>query len=221
MKIILVNDNTERIEAMAETVREVLPDAAVSIIPGGIGPFSEASSYVLIESGMDMKTMLTHIRSNRILPYDEACKSRIRIETFGIFEVFVDDIPLNFYYSKSKELFAFLVDRRGKFCSAEEIAQNLWQEDEKTKTHMSYVSRLKKDMLMRLSEKGCEDVILKKGRMIALDTKKVECDFYGWISGKLEPEETLLRKYMQQYSWAEVTAAWISADIKKQAGTED
>lgn len=38
---------------------------------------------------------------------------RIRAQTFGNFEIFVDDKPLHFSLSKTKELLAYLVDRRG------------------------------------------------------------------------------------------------------------
>lgn len=43
-------------------------------------------------------------------------KKHILIHTFGNFEIYVNNKPLNFKYEKTKELVAYLVDRNETFC---------------------------------------------------------------------------------------------------------
>ncbi len=46
---------------------------------------------------------------------------RVRIRTFGNFEVYLDGNPIGFKYSKTKEMLAYLVDRKGALCTNGEI----------------------------------------------------------------------------------------------------
>ena len=214
MKIILIDEKPDGREELEEAVIGALPGARISPVAGNEAGLAGESPSMLIETDMDMHELAGWLRAGgmKLRPEKESeKKKRVSIRTFGIFDVFIDGIPMDFYYSKSKELMAFLVDRRGKACSAHEIARNLWQEDEKAGTHLSYVSRLKKDMLAAFAEKGCADIFIKSGRELALDPQKVDCDYYDWLRGSFKPDREGLKSYMQQYSWAEVTAAWISA----------
>ena len=54
---------------------------------------------------------------------------RMRVQTFGNFEVYVDGRPLEFKYSRTKELLAYLVDREGALCTNGEIITNLFGDD--------------------------------------------------------------------------------------------
>ena len=47
---------------------------------------------------------------------------RVKVQTFGNFEVFVDGVPLKFVSARSKELFAYLIDRRGTSATPVEVA---------------------------------------------------------------------------------------------------
>ena len=52
-----------------------------------------------------------------------AQEKALRVQCFGNFEVFYQGRPLEFSRSKSKELFAYLVFRRGAACSIKECAR--------------------------------------------------------------------------------------------------
>ena len=51
---------------------------------------------------------------------------RLRVQCFGSFEVFWQGEPLKFSRRQTKELLAYLVDRKGASCTAEEIISALW-----------------------------------------------------------------------------------------------
>lgn len=49
-------------------------------------------------------------------------KKRLRVQTFGNFQVFIDDEAIRFTYHLSKEIFAYLVDRKGATVTMAELA---------------------------------------------------------------------------------------------------
>ena len=130
---------------------------------------------------------------------------RLKIRTFGEFTVFEGDRPVEFRYSKSLELFALLVDRRGRSVDNETIRKYLWQESDGETDHSSYISALKNDVIQTLSELDESRVLRQDGQGIAVVPENVDCDFYSWTSGN---DEGLVfeGRYMEQYSWAEPTA---------------
>ena len=49
---------------------------------------------------------------------------------------------------------------------------------------------------------------------IALDTEKVECDYYELMQGNVTREKEFLGEYMQNYSWAEETTGFLEFERK-------
>lgn len=62
-------------------------------------------------------------------PVSMLTKHKVWIQCFGNFEIFADGDPIKFKYSRTKELLAFLVDRKGAFCSNREIISALWEDN--------------------------------------------------------------------------------------------
>lgn len=135
--------------------------------------------------------------------------SGLRVRAFGNFEVFADEMPLHFKYTKSKELLAYLIDRRGALCSNFELIAALWDEEEDQKKKISYLKNIRKDLQQTLDENGCGDVIVHQRGMTGIMINRINCDYYDWISGVRNAYSIYRGEYMTQYSWAEVTHGWI------------
>lgn len=131
-----------------------------------------------------------------------AAAPRLRIQCLGNFEVFVGDRPVSFGRTKTKELLAYLVDRRGAMCANGEIMAALWEDDR----HESYLRQLKKDLADSLAAVGCADVLERKRGGIGLVPGKVSCDYYDLLTGE-GTQDVFRGEYMEQYSWAETTKA--------------
>ena len=128
---------------------------------------------------------------------------RVRLQCFGNFEAFIDDVPVNFKYRKTRELLACLADRRGAICTNREIMAVLWEDEQ----HDAYLRRLKKDLVDTLAQKGCEDVLVRRWGGMALAADKVSCDYYDWRRNGDNANKRYTGEYMSQYSWAESTKA--------------
>jgi two-component SAPR family response regulator len=57
---------------------------------------------------------------------------KLQVKCFGNFEVFHNGEPINFFYQKSKEVFAYLIDREGSSINVNELNAVMWEEDHKS-----------------------------------------------------------------------------------------
>jgi two-component SAPR family response regulator len=132
---------------------------------------------------------------------------RLRVQTFGNFEVFVDGKPLVFNRTKTKELFAYLVIRQGAMCSNNEIAAVLWEDKEDSESLKSLFRNLVSDLTQALNNTGLQDIIIKQRGSIAINTNNISCDLYDFCAG-IEVN-SYMGEFMTQYSWAEFTNAYL------------
>lgn len=130
-------------------------------------------------------------------PIELHTSKKLKIKCFGNFEVFYDGKPLRFSYSKSKEVFAYLVDREGSTVNVNELNAVMWEED-----HKSYLRNLLSDIQKTLKAIDCEDVFVKNHNGYAIDTSKVECDAYEYKNNNPDAIRMYRGEYLIQYSWA-------------------
>ena len=132
---------------------------------------------------------------------------KLQIRCFGHFEVFWRGKAVIFQRRLSKELLAFLVDREGRACSAEEIAAALWEDDVDLKSAKNRVRTLISDLRATLRELGMEELLIRERRQLALRCDMVDCDYYRMLSGDMSAVNAYDGEYMMDYSWAELTSA--------------
>ncbi|MCQ2603235.1 MAG: response regulator, partial [Clostridia bacterium] len=129
-------------------------------------------------------------------------KEILRAVTFGNFDAYtIDGKPLRFARSKAKELFAYLIYRRGTSTTTKEIASILFEDapyDNKTQV---YLQKIISTMMQCLKEAGVEEVINKDYNALAVDASKIKCDYFDVLNGQKAVGYT--GEFMSQYSWAE------------------
>jgi two-component SAPR family response regulator len=132
---------------------------------------------------------------------------KIRVQTFGNFEVFADEKPLIFSRSKTKELFAYLVSRKGALCNNNEIAAVIWEDKDDSSSLQSMFRTLVADLIQTLNEAGIDNVFIKKRGYIGIIPKNISCDLYDFFEGiKIN---NYIGEFMNQYSWAEFTNSYL------------
>lgn len=124
-------------------------------------------------------------------------EKKLQIKCFGNFEIFFKGEPLKFSYQKSKEVFAYLVDREGSLINVNELNAVLWEED-----HKSYLRNLIADIQQTLKAIDCSDVLIKKHNGCAIDVSKVDCDAYKYKENDPDAIRMYRGEYMIQYPWA-------------------
>jgi two-component SAPR family response regulator len=134
----------------------------------------------------------------------------LRIRCFGNFEVFsADGEPIKFTRTKAKELFAYLVYRRGSSCSTRELAAVLFEDNAYTNKQMLYLQKIISSMMQTLKAHNVAQVIHKSYNAIALNDKLVDCDYYRFMKMDVPSINTYTGEFMTQYSWAEFVAGYL------------
>lgn len=131
----------------------------------------------------------------------------LRMQCFGQFEVFYDGKPVAFRRSKSKEILAYLVDRRGASVSKRQIAAVVLEQEEYTHGIQSYLHTLLTHMIETLGQLGAGDAIIRQRGNYAVDPAGFKCDYYEFLSAGSPDKANYCGEYMSNYSWAEHTAA--------------
>ena len=130
----------------------------------------------------------------------------IRVQTFGHFEVFLNDHPLSFEREKARELLAYLVDRHGASVTTEQIAAILWEDEPYDRKLKNRTTTIISSLRSTLREAGIEDILVKSWNHLALDVSKIRCDAYDYEHWDAVAVNSFHGEYMVNYSWAEFTA---------------
>jgi len=163
-----------------------------------------ASDYLLKPITKEaVENAISRLRS----PVEIKTDKKVRVQTFGNFEIFVDGTPLIFSRSRAKELFAYLVDRKGASVTNTEIAAVLWDEKAYDISLKNQTQTTISEMMKTLRDNGIDDVIIKSWNQISVDKSKIDCDFYDFLNCNPSAVNAYCGEYMANYSWAEMTTA--------------
>ena len=141
---------------------------------------------------------------------------RIRVQTFGSFEIFVDHTPVKFGRSKAKELLAYLVDRRGAVATVQELIGILYEDKDSDPSAGSLLRTLVSEMIHSLKAVGAADMVIKSRNQLSVDTTKFDCDFYNFLDGDVKAINSYFGEYMVNYSWAEFTTGFLDEKAKRE-----
>jgi len=126
----------------------------------------------------------------------------VYVKTFGNFDVYSKGEPIIFKRSKSKELLAYLIDRKGAGITKKEIASIIFPGQEYERRVEDYINKIYREMTRSLNESGIGDIVVKKRNYYAINPDKIKCDRYDFEKGNTEAIKAYMGEYMQQYSWA-------------------
>ena len=170
-----------------------------------------ASGYLL--KPMTKASVADALANLRYKPQGRDTKP-VEVRCFGAFEVLVGGRPVQFGRSKSKELFAYLVDRRGAICTYDMVIGALWPDRLADAAKKSMVRTLGSDISSTLEELGVVGVVERDGKGgMRVDPAKLDCDYYRYLEGDPQAIRSFVGQYMQQYDFAEETAYQLAARI--------
>ena len=148
-------------------------------------------------------------------PIEWSAEKRIKILTFGNFDVFVDGTPLKFERKQAKEILAYLVDKRGTSATYSELAAMLWEDEEYDRTKQKNLQVYIASLVKTLHSVNVMDLILKNRQGILVNTKIVDCDYYRFLEGDTRAINSFTGQYMSAYSWAEFTVGYLENQLQK------
>ena len=192
--------------ALAERILAARPDCKIVFCTGyeeyAISAFKlHASGYLMKPiSAEDVQGEIDNIKGVR------QKEKTLTVKCFGNFEVYAKDEKVMFKRLKSKELFAFLIDRNGASMTAKQICAVLFPDDTDDNKNSAYLRQLVLDLKNTLKTVGAEGVFCHETPCYRVDTSLIKCDYISHLeTGKPE----FHGEYMTQYSWAEDTCAML------------
>ena len=192
--------------ALAEKIIAARPNCKIVFCTGyeeyAIPAFKlHASGYLMKPiSAEDVQGEIDNIKGLR------AQEKLLTVKCFGDFEVYDKEEKLIFKRLKTKELFAFLIDRKGAGMTARQICAVLFPDDTDDTKNTTYLRQLVLDLKNTLKTVGAENVLCHETPCYRIDTSLIKCDYISYLeTGKPE----FHGEYMTQYSWAEETCAML------------
>ncbi|MGB4984796.1 MAG: response regulator [Erysipelotrichaceae bacterium] len=134
---------------------------------------------------------------------DYSVIKNIKIKTFGGFDIFINGQILSFKRSKSKELLAYLVDRRGSSITVREACDILFEDGKYDVARKNYFQTIVNELYSTLKQNNAQQILIKKHNCLAIDPATFECDSYNFLDGDLVAINNYRNDYMICYSWAQ------------------
>ena len=193
---------------LAVEIKKLVPETKIIFVTGF--PKYAADAYRLHANGYIVKPVSADRVREELeqlrLPPAAPKPDKLQVRCFGHFEVFWNGEPVIFRRKQSKELLAFLIDREGRACSAEEIAAALWEEADDMQAAKARIRLILHDLRTTLREIGMESILIRERRQLAVRRDMVDCDYYRMLAGDMNAVNAFGGLYMTEYSWAELTA---------------
>ena len=191
---------------VAKTLKGINPKMNIIFVTGfseykGDAMDMKASGYIMKPvTAAEVKAELEDLRFP-VIPRKNAL---LRVQCFGNFDVFTPDgSHVHFERSRSKEIFAYLVHRRGSSCSTREIAAALFEDEPYDKNQQSYLQTLIAAMNKSLKKVGAGNAIVKSYNALAVDVDKLDCDYYRFRELDAGAVNAYQNEYMSQYYWGD------------------
>ena len=191
---------------LAKQLKDLQPDINIIFVTG-FGKYA-VDAFAIHATGYLLKpARVEDVRRELTFIYGRRAGKRVRVQTFGGFAVFVDDHPVTFQRNKSKELLAYLVDRRGADITTPHACSILWEHDPYDLKRKNYFQSILLDLRKTLRDAGVEHLLIRSRNSLAIDPAQIECDSYLFIEGDPQAVNSYRHDYLIDYSWAEFTMA--------------
>lgn len=191
----------------AQQVKEVSPKTDIVFVTGYDEYAVEAVNAVSPQGYIVKPVSKSKIQAVLKNLHTETVKKGIYVQTFGMFNVFYDGVPVEFKVKKARELLAYLIDSGGE-CSRRDLTAVLY-EDRDEKNAVRYFANAIKCLTSTLKEIDAEDILIHRFNSYSVDRSRFTCDLYDYLDGNVN----LFRgEYMSQYSWAEMRVGTFSSE---------
>lgn len=140
-------------------------------------------------------------------------RSRNHAQTFGNFELFVDGNAVDFDSSRSKELLAFLVDRRGAMVTNGEIAATIWESNTNIASTQAQVRKARANLMSTLKSCGAGEILRVSRYEMGVNPERMSCDYWQLLDHDVRVLNSFRGEYMSGYSWAEPTLGSLMGEL--------
>ena len=194
MKVICVDDDFPGLKSIVKTCKG-MDDA---VFEYGFDSVTDAIDWYRRQGELPLAVMDV-----------EDTSPRVRIKTFGNFDIFLDGKLISFHRSRAKEVLAYLVDRQGSGATRGEIFAVLWEDDDYSRSKQKQLDVIIRSLKQTLEDYGISDILEIIRGELRVVPERVDCDLYRFFEGDESAVGSYRGEYMSMYSWAMMTEAYI------------
>lgn len=201
---------------LAARIRETAPNLSIIFLTG----YSEyaVDAFRLHASGYLLKPVnrqrlaeeIEHAmqrRGRQSAPSDDHV--RISAQTFGEFDLYANGKVVTFPRSKAKELLAYLIDRQGGSITRATAFAVLWEEGVYDRSMQKQLDVIIRSLRATLRDVGAESILEMKQGTLRICPEKLDCDLFRFLRGDVDAVNSYRGEYMNAYSWASPTEAFL------------
>lgn len=134
----------------------------------------------------------------------------LRIQCFGNFAVFKPNGEIvKFSRSKSQEILAYLVAKRGTGVSTKELAAMLFEDEVYDEKCQHYLQQLLYALNKDLKAVGAEKILVRSYNSSSIDVNLVDCDYYRFCDNEKEAAKLYTGDFMMQYEWTDYVTGYL------------
>lgn len=204
---------------LAERIHEISEKTSI-IFATGYAHYSldawhtAAEGFILKPVSEDeVKDVIKKVLSHKVIVRDDENVAKetsgqrqiIEARCFGNFELMYNNKPIHFARKRSKEMLAYLIDRKGSMVTTNEIRSILWEEEADSEEKSGYVRVLANDIRKAFDVIGVESILLNEKNNYSVDISRIHSDYFDFLEGDVKARRAFQGEYMTQYSWAEAT----------------
>lgn len=131
------------------------------------------------------------------------------VKTFGDFNVFVDGKKVEFKKPQSKDILAYLVDKKGTSVSRKEIAAAVFEYDDYTRKTQINLNQYIYALKTTLEEYNIGNILNNSAGLLSINVDMMDIDYINLINGDKKARLLFKGKYMSEYSWSDLTLSYL------------
>lgn len=188
---------------LAKNMKDIQHDVNIIFVTGHSKYAME--SYTVLASDYILKPATTTMVENAFQSLRNPIKKddmMIRVQTFGNFEIYINNEPIHFKRKKAKEVLAYLVDRKGATSTIAEIAATIFEDKPYDRSRQKQMQVYISELISSLKEVSAEHIIFRKRNSISIKPSEISCDCYDFLVGKSYAVNAYHGEYMSNYAWA-------------------
>lgn len=202
---------------LAVRIKDLYPDVKIIFLTGysqyAIEAFEiHANGYLLKPVNKErLANEIAHMSENVKFPPSPI--PHIFVRTFDNFDVYIDGVPIKFSRSKSKELFAYLVNKCGSYVSRVSAFTALYEDKPYDRTMQKQFDVIVRSLKETLKSNGISEIFEMKSGELRVRPENFDCDLYHLLKGDPRAVNAYRGVYMDNYPWAMMTEAYLERNL--------
>ena len=154
-------------------------------------------------------SLYKRFREKRYILMLKKQKQNLEAKTFGNFTLLYENQVVKFSRSKSPELLAYLIYKKGSSVQTKELLSVLWGDHADSARYGASLRNLIVDVKHSLSELEIQNFFITEYNNFRINPEVIRCDYYDFLAGDSNAIKSFAGEFMSQFSWAEQTTGFL------------